>query len=130
MKVLRRIYSAYGMLVFALTFLVLLPLFVLTIEIPRLKKYGRMLNRIWAKVFFILLFLRVKYENRHHLKSSKQYIIVANHFSYMDIPALGLIPTDAVFIGKSSLGRCPSLGICSETSIRCPSLGICSETSI
>ncbi|HSJ69456.1 MAG TPA: lysophospholipid acyltransferase family protein [Anditalea sp.] len=110
MKILRRIYSTYGMIVFVLTFLVLLPFFVLTIEIPGLKRYGRMLNRIWAKVFFVLLFLRVKYQNRHHLKSSKQYIIVANHFSYMDIPALGLIPTDAVFIGKSSLGKLPIFG--------------------
>jgi len=110
MKILRRIYSIYGIIVFVFTFLVLLPLFVLTIEIPRLKRYGRMLNRIWAKAFFILLFLRVKYQNRHYLKSSKQYIIVANHFSYMDIPALGLIPTDAVFIGKSSLGKLPIFG--------------------
>jgi len=110
MRILRRIYSTYGMLVFAFTFLVLLPFFVLTIEIPGLKKYGRMLNRVWAKVFFVLLFLRVNYQNKHHLKSSRQYIIVANHFSYMDIPALGLIPTDAIFIGKSSLGKVPLFG--------------------
>ncbi|KEO74764.1 lysophospholipid acyltransferase family protein [Anditalea andensis] len=110
MKILRRIYSIYGMVVFGLTFLALLPFFVLTIEIPSLKKYGRMLNRIWAKAFFIFLFMKVKYENRHHLKTSKQYIIVANHFSYMDIPTLGLIPTDAVFIGKSSLGKLPIFG--------------------
>lgn len=110
MKIIRRIYSTYGLTVFVLTFLVLLPIFVLTIEIPGLKKYGRMLNRIWAKVFFVLLFLRVKYDNRQHLKSSKQYIIVANHFSFLDIPALGLIPTDAIFIGKSSLGKLPVFG--------------------
>lgn len=110
MRILRRIYSAYAKIVFALTFMVLLPFFVLTIEIPGLKKYGRMLNRVWAKVFFVMLFLRVRYKNRHFLKSSKQYIIVANHFSYLDIPTLGLIPTDAVFIGKSSLGRLPIFG--------------------
>ncbi|WP_143960360.1 lysophospholipid acyltransferase family protein [Litoribacter populi] len=110
MNTLRRIYSVYGMVVFAITFLLLLPIFVITIEVPGLKKYGRMLNRVWAKFFFIMLFIRVKYQNRHHLKFSKQYIIVANHFSYLDIPALGLIPNDAVFIGKSSLGKLPLFG--------------------
>ncbi|MBS9522846.1 1-acyl-sn-glycerol-3-phosphate acyltransferase [Litoribacter alkaliphilus] len=110
MKILRRIYSIYGLGVFIITFLLLLPFFVLTIEIPGLKKYGRMLNRVWAKLFFVMLFIKVKYENKHHLKFSKQYIIVANHFSYLDIPALGLIPNDAIFIGKSSLGKLPIFG--------------------
>jgi 1-acyl-sn-glycerol-3-phosphate acyltransferase len=110
MKIIRRIYSIYGLMVFTLTFLLLLPFFVITIEVPGLKKYGRMLNRIWAKIFFVMLFIRVRYENIHNLKFSKQYIIVANHFSYLDIPALGLIPNDAVFIGKSSLGKLPLFG--------------------
>lgn len=110
MRVLRRIYSTYGTIIFLLTFVVLLPLFVVTIEIPGLKKYGRKLNGIWARIFFTFLFLRVKVKNRSYLKKHRQYIIVANHFSYLDIPVIGLMSGDAVFIGKSSIGKVPVFG--------------------
>ncbi|MFC4873775.1 lysophospholipid acyltransferase family protein [Negadavirga shengliensis] len=110
MKVLRRIYSIYGTLVFIFTFLLLLPIFIITIEIPGLKKYGRMLNRLWSKIFFGLLLIRVRFENLQYLKKHPQYVIIANHFSYLDIPVLGLIPYDLVFIGKSSLTKIPLFG--------------------
>ncbi|WP_200976084.1 1-acyl-sn-glycerol-3-phosphate acyltransferase [Echinicola sp. 20G] len=110
MKVLRRIYSIYGTIIFILSFLILLPFFIITIEIPGLKKYGRRLNGIWSKVFFTGLFIRVKVENKKYLKEHPQYIIVANHFSYLDIPVIGLMSKDAVFIGKSSLGKVPVFG--------------------
>lgn len=110
MRLLRRIYSLYGTIVFFGTFLVLLPIFVLTIEVPAWKKYGRKLNRIWSTIFFGCLLIRVKFENLEHLKANRQYIIVSNHFSYLDIPVLGLIPFDLVFVGKASLGRVPLFG--------------------
>lgn len=110
MTVFRRIYSTYGLLVFALTFVALLPLFIITIKIPGLKKYGRKLNRLWSTIFFTFIFIRVKFVNRHLIKKDQQYIIVSNHFSYLDIPVLGFINKDIVFVGKSSLGKIPLFG--------------------
>lgn len=110
MKLARRIYSIYGTLVFFFAFLLLLPVFIITIEVPGLKKYGRKLNRLWSKIFFGLLLIRVRFENLHYLKQYPQYVIIANHFSYLDIPVLGLIPFDLVFIGKSSLTKIPLFG--------------------
>lgn len=49
-------------------------------------------------------------ENLHQFKEKGPYVIVANHFSYLDIPVLGLIPFDLIFIGKSSLGKVPLFG--------------------
>src|SRR5690554_6437235 len=110
MTVLRRIYSTYGLLVFALTFIFLLPFFAITIKIPGLRRYGRRLNRVWSTVFFTFIFIRVKFVNRHYIKKDQQYIIVSNHFSYLDIPVLGFINKDIVFVGKSSLGKIPLFG--------------------
>lgn len=110
MKVFRRIYSTYGLLVFTLTFILLLPFFVITIKIPGLKKYGRRLNRLWSSIFFAFVFIRVEFVNRHLIKKDQQYIIVSNHFSYLDIPVLGFINKDIVFVGKSSLGKIPLFG--------------------
>ncbi len=110
MVLLKRIYSIYGFIIFLLTFLILLPFFIITIEVPGWQKYGRRLNQVWARIFFALLFIRVKIYNRELLKTQGQFVIVANHFSYLDIPVIGLISKDGIFVGKSSLGRVPLFG--------------------
>jgi 1-acyl-sn-glycerol-3-phosphate acyltransferase len=93
-----------------MAFLILLPIFIFSIEIPGKKNLGRKVNRIWSKMFFGMLFFKVQIKNTHYLDTSKQYVFVANHFSYLDIPVLGLIPFGLVFIGKSSLAKVPLFG--------------------
>ena len=107
---LKRLYSLYGTAIFFGTFLLLFPIFLLTIQVPSWKKYGRKLNRLWSKVFFSMLLIRVRFENLDLIKGHRQYVVVSNHFSYLDIPVLGLIPYDLVFVGKSSLGKMPLFG--------------------
>src|SRR5690606_19712864 len=102
MAVVRRIYSTYGLVVFALTFLVLFPFFFITIKIPVLKKYGRKLNRLWSAIFFTFIRTRVRFVEKHLIKKGQPYIIVSTHFSCLDIPVLGFSTTDIVFVGKSS----------------------------
>ena len=110
MAFFRRIYSTYGLIVFALAFVILLPLFFITIKIPGLKRYGRKLNRLWASIFFTLILIRVRFVNKDLIDRNQQYIIVSNHFSYLDIPVLGFINKDIVFVGKSALGKIPLFG--------------------
>ena len=110
MRLIRRIYSIYGSIGFIAAFLILLPIFIFSIEIPGKKNLGRKLNRVWSKIFFGMLFFKVQIKNTHYLDSSKQFVFVSNHFSYLDIPVLGLIPFDLVFIGKRSLAKVPLFG--------------------
>ena len=110
MAFFRRIYSTYGLIVFALAFVILLPLFFITIKIPGLKRYGRKLNRLWSSIFFTLILIRVRFVNKDLIDRNQQYIIVSNHFSYLDIPVLGFINKDIVFVGKSALGKIPLFG--------------------
>jgi len=44
------------------------------------------------------------------LDKRRQYIFCANHFSYLDIPTLGLNPVNAIFVGKNSIERVPLFG--------------------
>lgn len=110
MAFFRRIYSTYGLIVFALAFVILMPLFFITIKIPGLKRYGRKLNRLWSSIFFTLILIRVRFVNKDLIDRNQQYIIVSNHFSYLDIPVLGFINKDIVFVGKSALGKIPLFG--------------------
>ena len=52
--------------------------------------------------------VRVQWEFKHDKK--QQYILCANHFSYLDIPALGLFPMPFKFVGKSQLSSIPLFG--------------------
>ncbi len=47
---------------------------------------------------------------RFDIDRKQQYILCANHFSYLDIPILGLFPLPFKFVGKSSLARIPVFG--------------------
>lgn len=110
MRFTKRIYSLYGSLIFGLSFIILLPFFLLTIQIPQWRKYGRRLNGLWSRAFFFLIFQKVSIQNKEILKREKQYILAANHFSYIDIPVMGLLAGEALFVGKSSLGKVPIFG--------------------
>ena len=110
MLFLNRLYSIYAFVVFCLLFLLLFPAFFICIQIPSWRSYGRKLNYYWAHAYFFLLAIRVNVHGKHHLKKGQQYLFVANHFSYLDIAVMGYIPRDAIFVGKSSLGKIPLFG--------------------
>lgn len=109
-NVLPRIYSIYAGMVFVISFLIIFPLLLVAIAFPTWKKYGRKINHYWAKGIFIFTFLPVKVEKRAKLEKGKSYIFLANHFSYLDIAMMGLIPGDVIFVGKASIRKVPLFG--------------------
>lgn len=111
MKTLFKIYTGYGFLIFTLIFVVLLPFFFLAIFLKPLERLAGPLNRIWARALFFFLFLhRSKIRYEVPLNKKQRYIFCANHFSYLDIPTMGLIGHNFKFIGKSSLKKVPLWG--------------------
>ncbi len=53
----------------------------------------------------------LKVEWKFKLDKNQQYILCSNHFSYLDIPGLGLFPKPFKFVGKSQLGKIPLFGL-------------------
>lgn len=68
------------------------------------------LNRLWAKGLFIGIAKPYTVELRAQLDKQKQYIFCPNHFSYIDIPTMGLNPINTIFVGKSSMSKVPVFG--------------------
>jgi 1-acyl-sn-glycerol-3-phosphate acyltransferase len=110
MRILERIYTVYALLIFFISFLMLFPLFMISAWVPGWQKYGRKVNRFWARAYFILIFKPIEIEGKEHIKKGQAYIFAANHFSYLDIPFMGFIPGDVIFIGKSSIRKIPLFG--------------------
>jgi 1-acyl-sn-glycerol-3-phosphate acyltransferase len=109
-KLLRKIYSAYAAVVFALSFLLIFPFILICIWVPVWQKYGRKINRYWARVYFSLIFISVKIEIHAKVETGKPYIFLANHFSYLDVAMMGFIPGDVLFVGKASIRKAPLFG--------------------
>ncbi|RIW12725.1 1-acyl-sn-glycerol-3-phosphate acyltransferase [Algoriphagus lacus] len=109
-KLLPRLHSIYAAVVFILTFLLIFPFILVCIWMPGWKKYGRKINRYWARVYFSLIFLPVKIDQKGNIKKGKPYIYLANHFSYLDVAMMGFIPGDVLFVGKASIRKAPLFG--------------------
>jgi 1-acyl-sn-glycerol-3-phosphate acyltransferase len=68
-------------------------------------------QRGWARGLFKLCGIELEVQGAQHMKPDGAYVIVANHASYMDIPALfASLPKLPQFMAKRELARIPFLG--------------------
>ncbi len=69
------------------------------------------LARVWARMLLAVCFMRVRSEGLEKLDPRGTYVFVANHGSYMDIPALlAVLPQQFRFFAKKGLFSIPFLG--------------------
>ena len=67
--------------------------------------------RIWGRLLLAASFIRVRVEGLEKLDPNANYVFVANHSSYMDIPAiLARLPHQFRFFAKKGLFKIPFLG--------------------
>lgn len=110
MKILRALYSAYALLIFSLIFFLTFPFFLIPIIFTKSHSWIGIINRIWARIWLLLIFMRVKIHYESRLDSKKNYIFCPNHFSYLDIPSIGLCSKNVIFVGKSAMEKIPLFG--------------------
>jgi 1-acyl-sn-glycerol-3-phosphate acyltransferase len=69
------------------------------------------LARTWGKMLLAVSFIRVRSEGLEKVDPAGTYVFVANHASYMDIPAiLSQLPQQFRFFAKKGLYKIPFLG--------------------
>jgi 1-acyl-sn-glycerol-3-phosphate acyltransferase len=109
-KVVRAIYTGYGVIVFTIIFALLFPFLLIPIIFPSHFKLVGVFNRWWAKLLFTFLGLPWNVVYKSKLKKDQQYIFCSNHFSYMDIATMGLNDHNAIFVGKNDMENIPVFG--------------------
>ncbi|MFM7194215.1 MAG: lysophospholipid acyltransferase family protein [Bacteroidota bacterium] len=110
MDFLKRIYAIYAFAVFAVSFLCLFPFFCIPIAFPKRFKLVGVFSRWCARLAFYGWFIPVRIQFRSTLDPTARYIFCANHFSYIDIPAMALNPHNTIFVGKHSMESIPLFG--------------------
>ena len=105
----------FRMLFFAVVAIVVtVPLSLLTMAIAMIKSTSPWIDRVirlWARILVRAAGIDLHLENGERIDSEKRYILVANHYSYLDIPCiLAAIPQPIRFMAKISLFKVPAFG--------------------
>jgi 1-acyl-sn-glycerol-3-phosphate acyltransferase len=113
-RVVRIIYSIYGFLSFLLIMLLLLPIFLVASFFGKVNGGNIIYEacRVWADIWMFLIGISHKniYEVPHD--TSRQYIFVNNHISYLDIPVMmkAIRRQNFRILGKAELAAIPVFG--------------------
>ncbi len=76
------------------------------------RKAGRWFGGLWGRGLVRAVPARLRVSGLEHIDPAGSYILVANHLSLMDIPALyGWLPLDLKWIMKKEVRRIPVIGI-------------------
>ena len=113
-KVLKKIFSIYGLMIFLLLMIILFPWFIYAF-LQEPVKGGNMIykiSRFWADVFFVMVGIRHWniYEESHD--KAQEYIFVSNHISYLDIPMMmkAIKGQHIRILGKAEMAKIPVFG--------------------
>lgn len=110
MRLLRYLYTGYAILLFGLSFIPFFILLLIPIVWRRQHQLVGIFNRWWARLLFFLCAMPVRLEWRFKRNPREQYIFCPNHFSYLDIPVMGLNPHNTIFVGKNDMEKIPLFG--------------------
>ena len=114
LKCIQGLYSIYAMLTFILLLLVIFPLVLLASLFGKVKG-GNMVYRIcssWADMWFFLIGIQSKIIKQTAApQKDVQYIFIANHISYMDVPMIvKSIRQPLRALGKAAIAKVPVFG--------------------
>lgn len=113
LKPLQFIYSIYGMLCFVVLMLLTLPFVIAASFFGRIKggNFIYKICKVWGFAWYALIGIRHKniYEVPHDV--NRQFIFVANHISFIDIPPIVVSMNQPVrVLGKYEMVRVPVFG--------------------
>jgi 1-acyl-sn-glycerol-3-phosphate acyltransferase len=113
LKPLQWIYCAYAFVLFVSIMLVVFPFVLIALSLGKITG-GNLIYKlcmIWARSWYFLIGIHHKEIFEYPHDHTRQYIFVANHISYMDIPPLVLISHQPIrILGKYEMVKIPVFG--------------------
>lgn len=112
-RLIQYIYCIYALTCFVCIMFLVFPFVMLSLLFGKIKGGNLIyqLCRLWAVCWYFLVGIRHKEIYEHPHDRSRQYIFVANHISYMDIPPIVLIAHQPVrILGKYEMVKIPVFG--------------------
>lgn len=113
MSIIRKIYMGWFWFEWMLWLFLMFPIYFILLMIKPLKIGGHYLNvYVWSKLIFWFGFIPVYRINyRENVKKRQNYVVCANHSSYIDIPLIFYTyRKNFTIIGKAELNKIPLFG--------------------
>jgi 1-acyl-sn-glycerol-3-phosphate acyltransferase len=113
-RFLKSIYGLYAGIFFALTTIIVVPLYACIFNFMDKVKgpvLAHKLSRLWAQTLFVFYLIPKKVKGREFIKKDETYVFVSNHRSFLDIPLYALSCSNTFkFLSKAELGKIPLFG--------------------
>lgn len=113
LRLLQYVYCVYALLGFIAIMLLIFPFVLLALPMGKIRG-GNLIYRlchVWAFTWYCLIGVRHKEIYEHPHNRNQQFIFVANHISYMDIPPIVLgIHQPIRALGKYEMVKVPVFG--------------------
>ncbi|MCW3079211.1 lysophospholipid acyltransferase family protein [Segetibacter sp.] len=117
MKIIKNILGAFwalwGLITFCVTLLIIVIPVLITflIKEPMGTEAYRQITKIWMSVWLTVVGSPLKVVGRGNFKKGKNYVVVSNHNSLMDVPVTTpYVPGANKTIGKKSFSKAPVFG--------------------
>ena len=98
----------------AVAIVISVPLAVVTLLIAAVRSTSPLIDRVirlWARTLVRAAGVELRTENLDRIDPGKRYILVSNHYSWLDVPCiLTAVPQPIRFMAKVSLFRIPFFG--------------------
>jgi 1-acyl-sn-glycerol-3-phosphate acyltransferase len=119
-KAIQAVYSIYALCTFILVMLLVFPFILCCLPFGKIKGGNLIykLCQVWGRTWYYTIGVRHReiYEAPHD--ANKQYIFVANHISYMDIPPIVLATHQPIrALGKAEMVKVPIFGWIYRTAV-------------
>jgi 1-acyl-sn-glycerol-3-phosphate acyltransferase len=113
-NILGRFFALWALLVFSISLLLItIPVWIISFK-PEPKKTIALFHifLVWMKIFFVLTGVRRIFKGKENFKKGKNYIVICNHRSFMDVPLSSPgIPGANKTIAKADMARIPLFGL-------------------
>lgn len=109
-----RIWAAWGLLSFIITFIIVLPISLISYLLPEPRGTAFLIkvSVIWMRVWFLLIACPIKVRGTENFEKGKSYVVTCNHNSLLDIPLSSpFIPGPNKTIAKMSFAKIPLFGL-------------------
>ena len=105
------LYTVWCIFWFVFIYALLFPIQFVAIQRESWKPFAHWLNRFWGQCFFAIAGIKVDVRYDFTPDPKGVYVFCANHFSYIDIAAMGVVVDNFyAFIGKHGVKNIPALG--------------------
>jgi len=87
-EIFARVWALWGLLLFLFSMFIALIFYIpcFLLKEPAASKWHRAVSRVWMRLYLGLIGCPLRVMNAHYFLKEKNYIVVCNHNSLMDVP--------------------------------------------